>query len=147
MQKAIEPPHFISTVAQQKMSVMHREIGKASSTRIVPILALITFILGLISGVIFTNTVQQEDQQFNSKVIEGLKNKVHLQQEQVKLGGLIMQMNSEPNNLSLKTEAVETLDQLNRMTRLNLFRQGASETEVIIEGQTYVLPFSWQQAD
>ena len=67
---------------------------------------------------------------------------MHLQQEQVKLGGLIMQMNSEPNNLSLKTEAVENAGSTEpHDSILNLFRQGSFGDRVIIEGQTYVCPF------
>ncbi len=144
MHKTIQPSHFIAPPVQQKMAANHQEIGKASSTKVLPILAVVTFMLGLISGVIFTSTVQQEDQQFNSQLINGLKKEVYIQKEQVKLSGLILELNHDPQNSALRGEAAETLDHLNRLTPLQFGQNQAGETEVTIEGQTFVLPFSWQ---
>ncbi|PID41823.1 MAG: hypothetical protein CSA52_01160 [Gammaproteobacteria bacterium] len=136
--------YFDEYDTSEKLLANHGEIGKSSArSTIFPILAVLTFALGLVAGMVFTTTVQDEDKHYNEVLINGLKKEVFVQKEQVRLSGLLIELNQSPQDRALIADASACLDNLSDLARVEVTEGGDGYTEVSVNGHSFRLPFVW----
>ncbi|PIE44156.1 MAG: hypothetical protein CSA50_01745 [Gammaproteobacteria bacterium] len=137
------PSHFVGRLSDEKLSAAHGEIGKSTTTTVLPVLAVLTFLVGLVAGVLFTTTVQDENKQYNDALVNGLKKEVFIQKEQVKLSGLLIKLAQSPRDQALVATAMVSLNKLSRVADISVITTGEDYTVIDIKGRFFRLPFVW----
>lgn len=141
-QGALKP---VSVVEFKKRTATPVKPMQKKTTPWVSVILPVTFMTGMAVGAYFHSLLQEENSTYRQMTINELKMENTLLQEKALLSETLLGLYAEPTRVELAEQTQNLLTRLNRSGGLEVMGSGTDYTTVRYSGDTFQVPFRWDQ--